>query len=216
MGNQHEKGLQLLNRKLTRRSLLIASGTTALGVAISLSIGCEGSENPTWPEFTSKDYPYRISYPSNWQIFHIEEQGLSGKEFDEFSGEGQVIISAISTGNLTLEEYKDQVIGRLKESIRKSDSPDTPIYDSPGAKIDGIDAWTIRHQFDFLGTENEQIYYVFLNQGLAWSITFSALVTEFQEVLPTFSKMVDSFRFLNRIPSPQQSPTANPQGKLPV
>ena len=201
MGNQNESGKfwrDLLDRRLSRRRLLVGGGIVALGAAVAWAVGCESGNDSQWPELTSEDYPYRISFPSDWLVFHLIEQGADGEEYDEFVGKGRVTINAIPADNLTLDEYKDQVVGRIKDSIRKSDNPNAAVYESSGPKIDNVDAWAIRHKYDFLDTKNEQFHYVFINNGLAWSIKFSAPQTDFQDLFPVFRQMVDSFKFVEQ------------------
>ncbi|OGH21249.1 MAG: hypothetical protein A2958_02000 [Candidatus Levybacteria bacterium RIFCSPLOWO2_01_FULL_38_13] len=202
--------MSFLERRSTRRNLIFNGAKLGGGLLTAVFLGCGNDSNTNgvntpieteiqtsrWTNFRSDDYPYQISYPSDWQALHISTIEKNADNYDEFIGSGQVLIrvTPIDFG-MTLEQYKNQVVDKIEKTIKKSDDPSAKVYESQGAEVDGVPAWTFRHKFDFDGTKNEKFYYVFIKGGEAWSITFSAPQTDFQDLLPVFQKMVDSFRF---------------------
>ena len=147
-----------------------------------------------WTRFNSFDLPYQIDYPSNWRVD-------KNVVIDQFYANPSVVSNEVNPTKfrvevepapswITIDAYKNKVT----ESVR---SANASITETPNQSINGQKAWRL----DVLTTSSattpyRSVIYITIKDGIAWILTYTADSSEFNQNLPTFEKMLDSFRFL--------------------
>jgi len=145
-----------------------------------------------WQHFKSFDLPYQIDYPSNWQ--HIGNQFY--KETNKVNPTMFQIASESVASWITLDDLKNQTVQEVKDTV-KSLSARIQITETPNQTIAGQKAWRLETIVSSsVATPNQAVTYLLIRNGKAWTIQFVADTSEFNQNLPTFQKMVDSFKFL--------------------
>lgn len=148
-------------------------------------------------------YQYKVLYPSNWEakynssivLFYSPKDDIN----DQFRENVNVIIQDLSNHPLNISEYTDltkkQIIDALGEgtilSIKDVKLADYKakeiIYKMNKKTLDGKD----------FNLQFKQVY--FLQDNIAYLITYTAEITRFEQYLVFADKMINSFSLLQNI-----------------
>jgi len=141
-----------------------------------------------WTRLKSLTLPYQIDYPSNWTWIQTKNSfygNLPNHAWPMVSVDSRAVSNWIN-----LDDYKDAVLKASYQDVR--------FTATPNQSIDGQKAWRLDSAnpayYDIPPTRN--VGYITIKDGKAWFIFFEAYNSEFDQNLPTFEKMLESFKFL--------------------
>lgn len=147
----------------------------------------ESKTEAGWTRIKSLDLPYQIDYPSNWTWVQTKNSfygNLPKNAWPVFSVDSEAVSNWI-----TLDDYKDAILQHHQ---------DVRYTATPNQSMDGQKAWrldsTSPAYYDIPPTRN--VTYITIKDGNAWVISFEAYTSEFNQKLPIFEKMLESFKFL--------------------
>lgn len=153
-----------------------------------------------WNRFTSFTLPYQIGYPSNWRV---DKNVVSVEFYDKlyiianevnptkFKVDSEPVASWI-----TIDDYKNELTQSIKHDaiIHRANAL---VTETPNQSIDGQKAWKLEtYVTSSVATPNHSVVYLTIRDGRAWTILFEADESKFNQNLPTFEKMLASFKFL--------------------
>ena len=175
------------------RTLLLA----LLHVFFFTAVHAQKEHKPRKPEVAWKTYSdtkERVSmqYPATWEkkdvkntVFFFWAPFLqSGQKFRE-----NVNLSVGDAEDLYLIEYLMDARTKMPQQLEGFKE-----LGSKYVKIGGRDCARMTYQFRHGEMVFQSVLYIFLNNGKAYTLNFSALPNSFDKYFPTFDKMANSFR----------------------
>jgi len=152
----------------------------------------EKQAETNWTRFKSFDLPYQIDYPSNWQQIGNQFFGETTKANPTaFEVASEPVASWI-----TIDDYKNQFVRSVKDFV-KLVGGNARITETPNQSVNGQKAWRLDGFVSSPSvTPNRSVTYITIKDGKAWVLIYAADASEFDQNLPTFQKMLASFKFL--------------------
>ena len=145
-----------------------------------------------WTRFKSFELPYQIDHPSNWQQAGNQFYGETTKTNRPLF---QVASKPVASW-ITLDDLKNQFVQSTKDTIKLLGA-NVQITEMPNQSLNGQKAWRLDAIVrSSVATPNRSVTYVTIKDGKAWTITYAADDSEFNQKLPTFGHMLASFKFL--------------------
>lgn len=153
-----------------------------------------------WTRFKSFDLPYQIDYPSNWRV---AENVVSVEFYDKLFVIANEVnptkfkVDSEPVANwITIEDYKNQLTQSIKHDAIIH-TANALVTETPNQTIAGQKAWKLEsYVTSSVATPYHSVVYLTIRDGKAWTVLFAADESEFYENLPTFEKMLASFKFL--------------------
>ena len=144
--------------------------------------------------YNNKDYGITIDYPANWEMHERVEGSVvvfaspAQTTMDVFRENVNVAIQDLSTNHLTLDQFTDVATKQLTAVFNN-----VKIVSSTPATLAGRPA----HQIVYVATgdTNLKIMHIwFVENNMAYTVTYTAAESKYDEFLGTANKMIKSFK----------------------
>ncbi len=170
----------------------IAAFLTLFGVVSPLCTTLAQSNETAIP--TNETFPYdnpnlgfTLEYPSDWTKDESITFVSPMSETDE-APESISITTEIIPTNLTLGEYSNSALRLLEEQF-----PDFTLLELVNSTLSGFPAQQIVYTYTQDGTELKLMQIWAVADGTVYALTYGGIPAEFNDALPDFQSMVDSF-----------------------
>ncbi len=145
-----------------------------------------------WKTYTNTKEKVSISYPATWEPKAVDKTVFffwapylhQGQKFRE-----NVNLSMGDAQDLYLVEYLIDARKKMPEELE-----DFKELESKYVKINGRDCARMIYTFRHSNMNFKNVLYIFLNNGKAYSLNFSALPETYNGFYPTFEKIANTFK----------------------
>lgn len=130
---------------------------------------------------------FTLEYPSNWtkdeSITFVSPMSKTDEAPESIS-----ITTEVIPANTTLGEYSNSAVRLLEEQF-----PDFTLLEFVNSTLSGFPAQQIVYTYTEGETELKLMQIWAVADGTAYALTYAGIPTEFNDALPVFQNMVDSF-----------------------
>jgi len=165
---------------------------TLFGVASPLSITLAQTNETEIPTedtllYDNPNLGFTLEYPFDW----AKEESITFvspmSTIDE-APESIAVTTEILTTDLTLDEYSNSAVSLLEEQF-----PNFALLEKVNATLSGFPAHQIVYTYTQDGMELKLMQIWAIAYEMVYALTYAGIPTEFDDALPVFQNMVDSF-----------------------